>query len=275
MTNLLAIAYLISHSLLALIGRNRIRNAPYILTINTLLIIFFLIVWSMGPRSVRLWAPVLFFWWAYLWSRQTLYAIHPAGFTLDSALIRFEAKYFGQPSLDWARQGGKALTELLNFLYFTYYLYTPVLGIYLYLRQRFGDFEKMTFAILLGYAIAYTMFSLIPVWGPRWALVDRGLLHPQEQVPRGYLFTGLINWIMYGGVALKGGAMPSAHSSTAMVFLVWCWWIWGAYGGIPASIVVTGMWLGSIYGRYHYLLDLLVGAFIGIISLGVASALLG
>ena len=75
---------------------------------------------------------------------------------------------------------------------------------------------------------------------------------------------------MYDDVAHKGGAMPSAHSSTAVVFLFWCWYIWGWEGGMLALIIACGMWLGAIYGRYHYALDIIVGALLGVASLLVA-----
>jgi membrane-associated phospholipid phosphatase len=78
--------------------------------------------------------------------------------------------------------------------------------------------------------------------------------------------------IMYG-VAHKGGAMPSAHSSTAVVFLVWCWRIWGWEGGAIALVVVVGMWFGAVYGRYHYMVDILVGGLLGVVALILAETL--
>ena len=77
---------------------------------------------------------------------------------------------------------------------------------------------------------------------------------------------------MYG-VAHKGGAMPSAHSSTAVVFLVWCWRIWGLGGGSLALVIVAGMWLGAVYGRYHYMMDILAGGLLGVAALILADAL--
>ena len=75
---------------------------------------------------------------------------------------------------------------------------------------------------------------------------------------------------MYG-VAHKGGAMPSAHSSTAVVFVFWCWRIWGPEVGVFALTVATGMWLGAVYGRYHYVIDILAGGVLGILSVTLAA----
>jgi membrane-associated phospholipid phosphatase len=199
-----------------------------------------------------------------------LESIHPAGFSFDASLLQLEEKWFGQPSLWWARGRSRWLTEVMQFFYFSYFFYTFGLGLFLHLSGRILDFQAMSFAVTFGYLVTYTFFALTPADGPRWALVDRGLLSPSEQRQRGYALTWLVEKIMYEGPAHKGGAMPSAHSSTAVIFAVWCWQIWGAVGGIPALIVAVGMGLGAVYGRYHYLLDVFAGAFLGLVALLLA-----
>lgn len=175
------------------------------------------------------------------------------------SIIRLEERHLGQLSLEWARRGSRVLTELLHFFYAGYYAYTPVLAIYLYSKACYQEFEAMALAVNLGYAVSYTLFALIPVWGPRWALSSEGRLSASEQQLRGYWITKGINYIMYQGIAHKGGAMPSAHSSTAAVFLLWSWRLWDLPGGIPATLLVVGMAVASLYGRYHYLSDILCG----------------
>lgn len=274
MTIWLCIGYLLTHSLMVLFGRNRPRHFLRVVLLNTGLTAGFVGILFGGSLFLRLWLPVVFFWWAYRWSSRTLGTFHPLEFSLDPKILNLEGRFLGQPSLWWARRGNPWLIEVLHFFYFSYYLYTPVIGIVLYVDGRFREFEAMTFAVLLGYAVSYIFFAVTPVWGPRWALVKSGLLDPSEQQLQGYWFTRIINFIMYGGIALKGGAMPSAHSSTAIVFLVWSWVLWGGWGGIPATVIVTGMGVGSVYGRYHYVFDVLCGALLGAVCLWVAYGLL-
>ncbi len=219
----LCLAYLAVHSLMVFLGRKRPSRQARIFFVNLSWTVGLVgMLWVDSP-FLPLWLPVVFFWWAYRWSGHTLGAFHPPEFSLDGKIISWEGRFLGQPSLWWARKGSPGLTEVLHFFYFTYYLYTPVIAISLYLEGRFREFEAMTFAVLLGYAVAYIFFAVTPATGPRWALVEDGLLHPSEQRLAGYWFTRVIHFIMYRGVALKGGALPSAHSSTAVVFLVWCW----------------------------------------------------
>ncbi len=270
----LAIAYLSIHLAMLLAARFRPERFLRLLAVD-----LFLIGGLLGIRLlrqpaevallVRLWTPIIFFWWAYKWAGSTLHLFHEPTFTLDSEIIRLEDRYLGQSSLRWARKGSPLLTEVLHVFYSTYYLFTPLLAVYLYHKGRLLEFEKMALAVTLGYAVAYTSFALIPVWGPRWGLLREGLLEASEQKLRGYWITKGINYIMYQGIAHKGGAMPSAHSSTAVVFLVWCWWLWGPWGGVPAAFTVTGMWVGAVYCRYHYVLDIICGAVLGVASLWI------
>ena len=227
-----------------------------------------------GMRLLCLWSPIVFFWAGYLWAGQTLTAVHAPGVTFDNQIIEVEGRLFGQPSLWLARNRPGWLTELMHFFYATYYAYTPVMGIYLCVQGQFIEFEAFSFAVLFGYLVSYTFFAITPVLGPRWSLVQNGQLPPVDQILEGLWVTKFMNKIMYKGLAHKGGAMPSSHSSTAMVFLVWSWRTWGFEGAVLTGIVVLGMWAGSVYGRYHFLLDVLIGAMIGLLGILLADQLI-
>ena len=61
--------------------------------------------------------------------------------------------------------------------------------------------------------------------------------------------------------------MPSSHTSTAVVFFFWSARLWGFWGGAVAGVVVVGMGMGAIYGRYHYASDIGVGMPLGLFTL--------
>ncbi|MFB3902464.1 MAG: phosphatase PAP2 family protein [Acidobacteriota bacterium] len=254
------------------------------LLINCALFALFLIQLSVLDSQVLwqewwfqitvLWSPIAFFWWAYLWAGLTLRVFYPENVSYDASLIRLEAKLFGQPSLWLARGRPGWLTDLSHFFYNTYYAYTPVLALYLYTQGRIQEFQSMSFAVILGYALCYSFFPHLPVWGPRWGLVLAGLLEESERRLTGGWMTWATNAVMYEGLAHKGCAMPSAHCSTGIVFLVWCWRVWGAAGGLPAVVMVAGMAFAAVYGRYHYLVDVIVGATLGGVCVLVADWLI-
>jgi hypothetical protein len=223
------------------------------------------LVWRSQPvRIALLWAPLVFFWWAYTWAARTLHLFFPPDSSFDRTLIAWEDRWFGQPA-QWLARGRSAwLNDLMHLLYNTYYLYSFSLGAYLHWTGRLLDFQASVLAVSMGYATVYSLFGLLPVWGPRWGLVQAGRLSAEDTMLKGGWMTRLTNRVMYKGPAVKGGAMPSAHSSTAVVFLIWCWRLWGATGGVPATLVVAGMWIGAVYGRYHYVVDIVVGGLLGL-----------
>lgn len=223
---------------------------------------------------LRLWGPIVFYWWAYTWAGKTLHLFHPPEFTYDRPLIALEERLFGNPSLWMARDKPPWVNELMNFFYWSYYLYTPVLGLALWIAGDLHRFEQMALAVNLGYLICYCTYPWTPLWGPRWALVDEGLLGEDEKILRGYAITRFMNRIMWGDTAHKGGAMPSAHSSTAIVFVIWCWRIWELPGLLVGGLIGALMFVSTVYGRYHYVVDVFVGVAIGLLSLELADLLL-
>ena len=221
----------------------------------------------------RLWLPIIYFWWAYAWAGHTLHLFYPPEFSYDRPLIDLDQRLFGNPSLWLAIDRPAWLNELMHISYWLYVLYTPVLGIALYAAGDFRRFEAMGLAVCLGYVISYSAYPWMPLWGPRWALVSEGLLPESERRLPGYLVTAWTNRVMWSSTAHKGGAMPSAHSSTCLVFMVWCWRIWGMSGALAGGVIGGLMLVSTVYGRYHYVVDVFVGVAIGLVSLGLADLL--
>lgn len=228
----------------------------------------------LGERPLlqfaRLWLPIVYYWWAYVWAGRTLHFYFPDDFSFDRQLIAAERRLFGNPSLWMALGKPRWLNEAMNFFYWSYYFYTPVLGLALYMAGDYLRFEAMALAVNLGYAISYSIYPFFPLHGPRWALVDHGLLPADKQVLRGHAITAFMNGIMWSEAAHKGGAMPSAHSSTCVVFMIWCARIWGIEGIVAGGLIGGAMFVSTVYGRYHYVIDVIVGVAIGLLSVWLA-----
>ena len=157
----LVVAYLLVSSGLIVGAPRAPRRRRYILVANLLLMACFGAFLAAGSGSsqsggwiplLRLWLPVIFFWWAYKWAGRTLGLFCPAGFSWGRPLVRFEEKYLGLPSLGWAGSCGKGLAELLHCFYASYYPYTPGPVICLYGTGEFRQFETLA----LGGALSAT-----------------------------------------------------------------------------------------------------------------------
>ncbi len=278
----LALVFLVTHTVFSALAVRQIHVPTYVFIVDALLLAAFVALNTVrvpchvakldSTQIARLWTPLVFFWFGYKWSEWTLYAFYPPEVSFDGIWIALDGLLFGQPSLWLAQDGPRWLTEFAHFGYASYFVYAPILGIYLTYQRRYRAFEQFVFAVTLGYFVSYPVFALLPVWGPRWGLVAAGLLDPSQQRLTGYWLTEIMSELMWG-VALKGGAMPSSHSSTAVIFCTWCWKLWGRKAGIPATILVGVMFFGAVYGRYHYVVDVVAGILIGLVSMWLASKL--
>lgn len=278
---LMTIPFGVVNSFWHLIARHPHPRRYWFHLVNLVLAAFF--VWlarsgsSWGASGallfLRLWLPIVYYWWAYAWAGTTLHLFHERGFSFDRALITAEQRWFGNPSLWMARGKPRWLNELMNFSYWSYYLYTPVVGVALYAAGQNRRFEAMAMAVSLGYAVCYSIYPWYPLWGPRWALVSEDLLPAREQILDGYVFTAVMNRIMWSDTPHKGGAMPSAHSATCVIFMLWCWRIWGTEGAVVGGLVGAMMLVSTVYGRYHYAIDVIVGSAIGLLAVWGADLL--
>jgi len=176
----------------------------------------------------------------------------------DSQVVAFERALFGEePTLYIDRSMlNTGVTEILSFCYFWYYLLFPGFLIAAFVRRHDRIIREYLAATCITFSISYMLFWLYPAEGPRWYLASE-YAHNVE----GPLFRRLVEFVI-ANAAVRGGAMPSSHTGVALVTLLFCfryyrraaWWL------LP---VVLGLALGTVWGRYHYLSDTVVGAAIG------------
>ncbi len=189
--------------------------------------------------------------------RYYIHAIFPNLF--DPLINRFELKIFGVfPTLFLQRFVSDSLTEIMAFGYFSYYLifiFPPVI-FWLYRRKNIPPF---VFSVTFAYYICFLLFVLFPVSGPRFSLKDR------YSVALGGYFIPKFQKRLMEKFALCGAAFPSSHVAMVISSLIMAkkYIRWLYYTILPLAIMVC---LGAIYGRYHYVTDVLAGLLVGLFS---------
>ncbi len=156
----------------------------------------------------------------------------------------------------------QGLTEILSFCYFCYYLMLPGFLIPAFVRRDYKIIRDYLAAASLTFFVSYLLFWLYPVEGPRWYLAGE-YVNPIE----GPLFRKLVDFVIEHA-AIRGGAMPSSHTGVALVTLMFCfryyrraaWWL------LP---IAAGLALGTFWGRFHYMSDMVIGALLGAISVWI------
>ena len=175
----------------------------------------------------------------------------------DAKLIAFDHWLTGVHPTIWLEQFATVgRNEFMQFAYLTYFVYLLVLGGILYCREDWhGYWSVMTYSAV-AYAIGYVIAIFFPIESPWFALAGswHGELH-------GGPFTSVINFIEHYG-RVRGAAFPSEHvaGSFAALWGAWRHRRWLFWVMLP---LVLCMCVSTVWGRYHYMVDIFGGVVTG------------
>jgi membrane-associated phospholipid phosphatase len=267
----LTLGYLFFVLSLVLIQHERVQYWAEIALLHTALIA--LICWLAWRRTggnrvfdfIGYWYPTLIFGFFFEEIGFIVHAVHPGWF--DHLLIEADYAIFGTHPTVWIEQFANYwLTEWLQLAYTSYLFLTLGVGAYLWRRGNRRAFEVLIVSTCVAYYLGYLIFILFPIESPYHTLA-----HLQNVELTGGPFTALIEWIeRYGRV--HGGAFPSAHVSGATVALI-CAWRYARKWGIILTPLVLSIYVATVYGRYHYVVDVIAGIIMAIIGVVIGRSL--
>jgi membrane-associated phospholipid phosphatase len=118
---------------------------------------------------------------------------------------------------------------------------------------------------LTGTLIAYALFPYFPSLPPRYAF-------PLVEPPAVTSWVRVLNHAVLRDATIHSGVFPSAHVSSAFSA------VWALYFIFPRRrwfghimlIYAISVSVATVYGRYHYVADVLGGFAVSLIALGVA-----
>jgi membrane-associated phospholipid phosphatase len=203
----------------------------------------------------RHWYPHLFFLFCFEELAHLVHLVSPGW--QDAKLIALDYWLAGVHPAVWLEQfTTPARNDFMQFAYITYFTYLLVLGGILYYRKDWhGYWSVMTYSAV-AYAIGYLIAVSFPIESPWFSMA--GAWHGEL---RGGTFTALINFIeRYGRV--RGAAFPSEHvaGSFAALWGAWRHRRWLFWVMLP---LVLCMCVSTVYGRYHYMVDVFGGMITG------------
>jgi membrane-associated phospholipid phosphatase len=184
----------------------------------------------------------------------------------NASLMGWEAALFAAPPAEWLRRYSSWWwRELLEFGYFSFYpLYPAVAGVLWAWRRRAryaGAFRRMTDGLSVGYAVCYATYLLFPTRSPSHnvGLPTSALPVVESSGPFHFLVSLIQN---HAGV--HGNAFPSGHIMLGFAVLVFVVRHFPRLAPWLAVCVVL-MSVGAVYDGYHYAVDVVVGALLGIV----------
>jgi membrane-associated phospholipid phosphatase len=183
------------------------------------------------------------------------------------------------------------LTEYLQLCYSTFYFLPVAVAIELFVRARktlpdnslsheesdsWKSVDDMFFIVIYGFLLSYLTYLILPSIGPRFTVHDffsidrdlpglaltgpiRDLLNKGENILPGMTITQIL------GVVSRD-AFPSGHTDVTLLTIIMAfrfrtrsrWWI---------AIIGASLIFSTVYLRYHYVIDVIGGSVLAVITL--------
>jgi membrane-associated phospholipid phosphatase len=243
----------------AFIGRNLVVIVLYILSL--------LVMRRLRPRGLRFILRTASVQFMYLQTFMAGRDLQLLFFSWnDDRVLAWEKAVFGTQPLVWI-QGfySPPLTEWMFFVYVIYVVIYPVLGAVIFFRHGEEANEDYLFQLGLVNLVCGLGFILFPVAGPMRLEKVRVLL---TEPLRGGVFTSLAEFIR-AHVHAPGGTIPSPHCAVATVM----WFMSLKYtrrGFWLLAPVILSLYVSTVYGRFHYVSDSVIGIATAVLVLLVA-----
>jgi membrane-associated phospholipid phosphatase len=181
---------------------------------------------------------------------------------IDPRLIQIDFWIFGvQPTLWMQRWIVPWLTDVLSLAYLSYYFLPVVLIVFLYLKGRKGELDRSVFVLAFGYYVSFIGYIFFPAVGPRYAMA-----HLYSVPLEGSFITDFVRDTLNALEHNKRDCMPSGHTQIVLIvlYLAHRYEKFLFYLFLP---IVCGLILSTLYLRYHYVIDLMVGATLAILCM--------
>ena len=215
---------------------------------------------------VRTFYPVL--WIGFSWKELNNLVTMIFPYWANAFVIQMDLSIFGAHPSVWVQHLFRPwLTELMNFLYATYYFFIPLAVFPLYFKGKKKEAFNVMFLLTLTISVCFMLFFFFPAEGAWVVLKD---LHTVQ--PEGGFFLRLVQAAQSKGT-IRGGAFPSSHVAAAFILALGALHYNRKIGWVMLSLVF-GIALSTVYCRYHHAVDALSGIAVGFILYGIGLRIL-
>jgi membrane-associated phospholipid phosphatase len=274
----MSIGILLFYTTLDVIFIHRVESSFNILQINILVIIA-IVAFAMwydqtGSKVARVFRsfyilPVGYMMYAQVHNYIPL--VNPNNY--DQVLAGWDRAIFGVNPTQWiSRFSHPVLTEYFQIWYNFFQLMLIPPSVYLYRARRMREFRIYAMVLLFGFYLSYLLYFIMPAIGPRFSVHD---FHSINRELPGLILTEPFRTFIDAGnnitpamtdpyVTVNKDCMPSGHTMMSILGMLMAWhfrsrWRW------LITIGGTSVAIGTIYLRYHYMVDLLAGLTLAVI----------
>lgn len=265
--------YMVVLSLLILFFHTNLPHWYNLLGFNLCVCLFMFLVASVLDHKVKGWwyffrhfYPPILFTALYEENRYLIHMVFPNLF--DNLVNRFELTVFGILPTVWLQKFiSFGLSEYMMFSYIFYYFLILVLGLGLFLSHKIRELDNFFFTIAVTFFFSYLGFIFFPVAGPRFALADLHLI----ELGGGFISHFAKHLVQRAGI--QGAAMPSSHVAVALVVLIYAKRHHRLLFYVLSPLIFS-LFVATVYGRFHYVSDVIAGLLVGAISILVCDRII-
>ena len=198
------------------------------------------------PANARAWLPLLYLPIGY-WI--------PAMLTPAPGASHFEAWLRAHDAAWRARLGdvSAATAAVLELAYMACYVVVPLAFAIVWREGTADDVDRFWVAVLVAGFACYVSLPWLVSRPPRMF----------EEHPTGRAGLASLNMSLLRRVSHELNTFPSGHVAVAAAVALSLFFVSGA-AGVAFSIVAVGIAAGAAVGRYHYGVDVIAGALVGI-----------
>jgi membrane-associated phospholipid phosphatase len=202
-----------------------------------------------------------------------VHPIHPMDY--DWLFISIDKAIFGVNPTQWMFQfAHPVLTEMFQIAYFSYYILFIMLGVEMYRRYTLEEFDHAAFLVVYGFYLSYLGYFLLPAIGPRFTLHDFYSLN--QELPGLFVTSWMRDFINAGesvsfsmanaAEVVQRDVFPSGHTQLTLI-VVYLGYRYQLKTRWIMTVLACLLILGTIYLRYHYVVDLFGGALFFVFSI--------
>jgi len=196
----------------------------------------------------------------------------------DKVLFYIDRMIFGVNPTDWFYQfANPILTEYLQLCYSMFYFILLSAPFFAYIKKNYEQYYYSFFVILLGFYISYIGYILVPAIGPRFTLHD---FYAMDTELPGLFLTKYLRMLINLGESIPPNTLiaatlaqrdcfPSGHTEMTILAIYLSYkynqkikWI--------LLVVGLGLIIATVYLRYHYVIDVIAGAFCALFTIIIA-----
>lgn len=274
LTDIITLGGLLIFLGLAIAFHRRLVHPVTIILVSLLFVFLYLGSLAVLPRVRRPWLRFVFRTAAV---QLTFLQVYKAANELqqvfwpwqDDLILSLEKALFGyQPLIAIQRHYSVPLNEWMFFVYVFYVVIYPALGAIIFFKRGEDANEDYLFQLGLVNFVCGVGFVLFPVASPmNWPKIRAYLTEPLTAG----VFGAAAEWIR-ANIHQPGGSVPSPHCAVATVM----WFMSRKYtrrGFLWLAPIILSLYASTVYGRFHYVTDMVAGIAAGVLVILIAPAI--